>query len=407
MARARASTLWRTQNFLRDPRLAEHLVRRSGISSGDVVYDLGAGTGVLTAALAQRATRVVGLEADPALVERLRIRFKDQTNVVVRQADIRSYPLPRAEHVVFASPPFDITADLVRKLTTAPVPPRDAYLVLQREAAERYTGSPRQTLAALQIAPWFSIDVLHRFHRTDFAPAPAVDIVLVQIHKRGPPLVRAAAARSYRDLIAATFTTWRPSVGESLSFVIGPRPAARLLLAAGIDPGSRPSAIPFTAWLTLYERFGALPDGLRSRVRGADARLRREQRRVTTLHRTRAPRDELPSTSRRYRVTTDSSGASCARVNAVAQLLQQNVLAPRSTTLLRSVMSVAQWAQNTSDITYLSETVPAATMPKVDSSRRLADPLLEQGFELRVRSAEVAAPGRRVLLSREALGPRP
>src|SRR5258708_29802848 len=187
MARARASTLWRTQNFLRDRRLAEHLVRRSGIGSGDVLYDLGAGTGVLTAALAQRARRVVALEADPALVDQLRIRFKDQSNVVVRQADIRSYPLPRAEHVVFASPPFDITPDLVRKLTTAPVAPRDAYLVLQREAADRYTGSPHQTLAALQIAPWFSIYVRHRFHRTDFAPAPPEDSVLVQIHKPRPP----------------------------------------------------------------------------------------------------------------------------------------------------------------------------------------------------------------------------
>ena len=71
----------------------------------------------------------------------------------MRHADIRTCPLPRADYVVFASPPFDITAAIMRKLTTAPVPPRDAWLVLQREAAERYLGSPDQTLAALRIAP--------------------------------------------------------------------------------------------------------------------------------------------------------------------------------------------------------------------------------------------------------------
>jgi len=45
---------------------------------------------------------------------------------------------------------------------------------------------------------------------------------------------------------------------------------------------------------------------------------------------------------RRYRGERTSSGASCARAYAVAQLLQQNVLSPRSTTVDRSVMSVSQ-----------------------------------------------------------------
>jgi 16S rRNA A1518/A1519 N6-dimethyltransferase RsmA/KsgA/DIM1 with predicted DNA glycosylase/AP lyase activity len=285
--------LWRTQNFLRDPRLAEWLVRRSGIGPRDLVYDLGAGTGMLTAALAARAARVVAVEKDPSLAEGLRALFQAQTDVVIRQADIRTYPLPRADYVVFASPPFDITAAIMRKLTDAPVPPRDAWLVLQREAAERYLGSPDQTLAALRIAPWFAIEVLHRFKRTDFAPPPAVDVVFVRVHKRGPPLVPERDARLYRDLVSAVFTAWRPSVGRSLSDAIGARPAARLLAAAGIDPASRPSTIGLDGWLALYERFSQLPEPLRVPIAGADLRVQRQQRRLSKRHRTRAPRDGL------------------------------------------------------------------------------------------------------------------
>jgi 16S rRNA A1518/A1519 N6-dimethyltransferase RsmA/KsgA/DIM1 with predicted DNA glycosylase/AP lyase activity len=296
MTRARTSTLWRTQNFLRDPQLAERLVRRSGIGPSDVVYDLGAGSGVLTAALAARAARVVAVEKDPGLAERLRARFQAQTNVVIRQADIRTYPLPRAAYVVFASPPFEITATIMRRLTNAPVPPRDAWLVLQREAAERYLGSPQQTLAALRIAPWFSVEVLHRFRKSDFAPRPAVDVVFVRVHKRGPPRVPERDARLYRDFVAAVFTAWRPSVGRSLSDAIGTRPAARLLAAAGIDPASRPSAIALHGWLALYERFSRLPEPLRVHVAGAEPRLQRRQRRLVKRHRTRAPRDGLAVT---------------------------------------------------------------------------------------------------------------
>jgi 23S rRNA (adenine-N6)-dimethyltransferase len=293
MAHSRASTLWRTQNFLRDPRLAERLVSRCGIGPGDTVYDLGAGTGVLTAALAGHAGRVVAIEQDPGLVDRLRDRFRARSDIVIRHADLRTYRLPRADYVVFASLPFDITTAVIRRLTSASVPPRDAWLVLQREAAERYSGSPDQTLAALRIAPWFSVEVLHRFRRSDFAPRPAVDVVFVRVHKRGPPLVAARDGRIYRDLVAAIFPAWRPSVGRSLSDAIGARPAARLLAAAGVDQASRPSAIPLDGWLALHEGFIRLPEPMRAQIAGADLRLRRQQRRLSKRHRTRAPRDRL------------------------------------------------------------------------------------------------------------------
>ena len=109
------SQLWRTQNAIADPSLAAKLVSLSQVGPHDVVYDLGAGSGVLTAALARRSSRVIAIERDPALVRRLRRRFYDAPNVVVREGDILAYRLPRSDYVVVANPPFDITADLVRK----------------------------------------------------------------------------------------------------------------------------------------------------------------------------------------------------------------------------------------------------------------------------------------------------
>lgn len=293
MPRARASTLWRTQNFLRDPRLAEHLVAASGIGPDDIVYDLGAGKGVLTAALATRAGRVIAVEKDAALADHLRLRFSGYSNVAIRQADMLTYRLPRADYVVFASPPFDITAAVMGRLTNAPQPPREACLVLQREAAERYIGSPSQTLAALRIAPWFSVDVIYRFKKTDFVPTPAIDVVFVRVLKRGPPLLRRRDAQPFRDFIAAIFTAWRPSIGPSMHDAVGAHAARRLLAATDVEPTSKPSGIPLNGWLALYEQFSELPEPVRAQVAGAENRLRQQQRRATKRHRTRAPRDGL------------------------------------------------------------------------------------------------------------------
>ena len=118
MARRDRSTLWRTQNFLRDPKLVEAIVGRADIGKTDTVYDLGAGRGVITNALARRAGRVVAIEKDPRLFERLRARFADGGKVDVRHADILTHALPRRDYIVFANPPFDATAAIVRRLTT-------------------------------------------------------------------------------------------------------------------------------------------------------------------------------------------------------------------------------------------------------------------------------------------------
>ena len=55
----RRAELW--QHFLDGGRLAAELVEQAGVGASDLVVEIGAGTGVLTAALAQRAGRVVAV----------------------------------------------------------------------------------------------------------------------------------------------------------------------------------------------------------------------------------------------------------------------------------------------------------------------------------------------------------
>jgi len=287
------SQLWRTQNAITDPSLAAKLVSLSQVGPRDVVYDLGAGSGVLTAALARQSSRVIAIERDPALVRRLRRRFHDVPNVVVREGDILACRLPRSEYVIVANPPFDITADLVRKLVDAETPPRDGYLVLQREAAQRFAGRPRMTLAALLLAPWFSLRVLHTFHRSDFAPAPGVDAVFVRLHKRGPPLVARSEERLYRDFATVAFSAWRPTIAGALAATLGRAAADRLLAHAAVDRHLPPSHLELGGWLALFREFRSAPLVIRQRVAGAEAHARRQRARLRKLHRTRTPRDSL------------------------------------------------------------------------------------------------------------------
>ena len=295
LARRTQSPKWHTQNFLRDPALARTLVDRAGLEDTDLVYEIGAGTGTITATLADRCRAVIANEIDGPLCDTLRSRFAERPGVQVRCGDFLAQPLPTEPYKVFANPPFDIFAQIIAKLVNAGRPPDDTFLVVQREAAARYRGVPEETLVALLLKPFFAPSVVHRFRRDDFVPAPSVEVLMLRLRKRGPPLVAPGDTQAYRDLVVSGFTAWRPTIGAALSQPFGPRAARRLLDASGLDPALRPARVPFDAWLRLYAASAHMPDALRSRVAGAEARLRRQQSLLRKEHRSRAPRDALGS----------------------------------------------------------------------------------------------------------------
>src|SRR6266545_6143340 len=63
------------QNFLASRAIAAQLVRQAKVGCGDLVLEIGAGNGILTAELARQAPRVFAVEIDPVWVARLRERF--------------------------------------------------------------------------------------------------------------------------------------------------------------------------------------------------------------------------------------------------------------------------------------------------------------------------------------------
>src|SRR5918911_1689083 len=94
------------QNFLRSPKLVRRLVRMSTIGPSDTVYEIGSGNGIITAALARVAKRVIAIEKDPDLVQRLRERFRLFDNVEIVEKDFLAYSFrTRSEYKIFANIP--------------------------------------------------------------------------------------------------------------------------------------------------------------------------------------------------------------------------------------------------------------------------------------------------------------
>jgi 23S rRNA (adenine-N6)-dimethyltransferase len=97
---------------------ASELVRRSPVQPGDLVIDVGAGTGALTAPLLEAGARVVAVERHPGRARVLRRRFAGAPVVVV-ECDAADLRLPRRPFRVVANPPFAVMTALVRRLNAS------------------------------------------------------------------------------------------------------------------------------------------------------------------------------------------------------------------------------------------------------------------------------------------------
>ncbi len=278
------------QNFLRSRRLVERLLTRSGIGPDDLVVEIGPGEEIVTEPLAEACRQVLAIEKDPVLARRLRGKLTRVANVALFEADFLDVPLPLTGYKVFASIPFNATAAIVGRLTAEPWAALDAFLVVQREAAERFVGEPRGTLAATLLRPWFEPTVVHRFRPTDFRPAPGVEVVLLRLRKRGPPLVAPEDAQAFRDFVVSAYTAWRPTVREALAGVLGTATVRHVERRSGVDLGRPPASVRFEEWLELFAAFLAHTGPAEySAIRGAEKRLRGQQVGLRKEHRTRAP----------------------------------------------------------------------------------------------------------------------
>lgn len=163
-----------------DPSWAERLVAGAGIEAGDLVLDIGAGDGALTAPLVAAGARVIAFELHPGRARALRRRFADR-DVVVVQADARDLRLPRRPFRVVANPPWAIATSLLQRLLAPGSRLVRADLLLKRSATRRWVEGGdhvgrSQVRFELRAGPTVS--------RRAFRPHPPIDARLLIVERR-------------------------------------------------------------------------------------------------------------------------------------------------------------------------------------------------------------------------------
>jgi 16S rRNA (adenine1518-N6/adenine1519-N6)-dimethyltransferase len=193
------------------------------------VVEIGAGTGMLTRLLAQRAHELVAIERDRELVPVL-ARELAGTPARVLEADAASidfatlWPAPSALYprVVCGNLPYSITGLLLRRVVDSSEAIDRAVFMVQEEVAHRLTAAPgtkERGALTVFVGAVFEVHRLLRVPAGAFHPRPEVTSAVVELVTLRPSRARTTAA--FRVLVHRAFQARRKTLRNAWAGLAG------------------------------------------------------------------------------------------------------------------------------------------------------------------------------------------
>ena len=239
------------QHFLTDARILGRIADGLELTGTETVIEIGPGRGALTEHLVARAGRVVAIELDRDLAQRLRERYAGDARVEIIEADVLDIQLADAAgtpaFVLVGNVPYYITTPIIFQALRRPRPLRAVYLV-QREVADRMVSPPGSKVygaLSVNVQALATAEILFRVPAGAFQPPPKVESAVVRVTPLSTAVVPESLEDSFRTLVQEAFSYRRKQMRRIVRTIarVDAEAAESLLASAGIDPDTRPETL--------------------------------------------------------------------------------------------------------------------------------------------------------------------
>lgn len=259
------------QNFVFDGNLLGAIAADAGVCKDDTVVEIGTGAGTLTAALAERAGRVVSFEVDERLRDILSLSLQGRDNVevvfrdVLRMKDCEIETLTGGPFRVVANLPYCVTSPMIMRFVESALPVTGITVMVQKEVADRLCAAPATPdYAAITLAVRIFGDarVTRTVSRKMFTPPPNVDSAVVRID-RAEGRLAGENVPFVKKLVRAGFAMRRKTLVNNLCSALSlPREKAEAaVVAAGFSPMVRGETLSLEDYVALAHAVLGVTDG--------------------------------------------------------------------------------------------------------------------------------------------------
>lgn len=249
------------QHWLDDPTSLQAICDLADLKSGEVVLEIGPGQGSLTHYLLDKGARVIAVEKDEALAEKL--QAQNLPNLLVATGDVLQFDFSQMPlgYKIAANIPYYLTSHLLRILSETDHPPLKAVLLLQKEVAQRVCGQPgKMSLLSIAVQLNYLPSLGPIVPAKLFKPPPKVDSQVLVLRAREEPLFKNLDRKLFFRVVKAGFSEKRKKLRGSLSGGLGlsKDQADKLLKEAAIDGDLRAQNLSLEQWYHL-SKFVSLP----------------------------------------------------------------------------------------------------------------------------------------------------
>lgn len=237
------------QNFLIDKNIQRKIIDACKLKASDIVLEIGAGRGELTAFLVDKVNKIYALEIDFSLYQVLRDRFRDYANIDIINRDILKFNLRKEfskyknKIKIIGNIPYYITTPILGHLLKFRHKIDTIFITLQKEFAKRMIAKPgTKDYGAFScfIQYYAQAQIIFFIKKNCFSPRPKVDSCFVQLEIRQKPPVKIKDEKLLFKIIRLAFNKRRKTLRNSLKGVISEQKLETFFHKYGIDKKIRP-----------------------------------------------------------------------------------------------------------------------------------------------------------------------
>ncbi len=259
------------QNFLHDKNILAKLIDAADLQPGELVLEIGPGTGTLTEALLDAGARILACEIDSDIASIIEDRLSGRVQLICGDC-LDSHRRLSCEIVsALGDQPFKLVANLPFQiasplLCTILIHHRSCigqYVTIQKEVADRLLAEPStKEYGPLTIIVGALADVkrICTVKPSCFWPQPKVESAMVSIFPSPPgrrvrgegssALDTTEQRQDFARFVTQLFTKRRKQLGSILG--------RDCEWPAGVTADLRPEALPVERMVTLWQRFGTM-----------------------------------------------------------------------------------------------------------------------------------------------------
>lgn len=212
------------QTFLVSSIIANRLVSALELNPNDNVLEIGAGKGILTKRIADKAQRVFAVEIDKQLIPILQNNTKNFPNIEIINADILQLDWQALGKVkIIGNIPYHLSSPILFKLLENINLWDITVLTLQREFADRLLAQPKTKsygIITVLFEPLTIRKKLITIPPSAFKPQPKIVSTAIIIKKRNPPLFSDLPYEVFNRIVHTAFKYRRKTLANNLILVL-------------------------------------------------------------------------------------------------------------------------------------------------------------------------------------------